>query len=113
MTCCFQLRDARAQFFDFSFFLLYFLFQVADRFIHIGTVSHLVQDRLGVCPEPCNWPEQPTKEKREQTQTMDRVGLWMLFLFGDLFRHDMQQPENGEADNRRDHDHDPRDAIGD
>ena len=118
LTSCdlfrFQFRDARAQSFHFSLLpSSTSSFEVADRFVHIGAVSHLVQDRLGVGPEPRNWPEQPTKEKREQTEAMNRVRLRMLFLFGNLFRHDMQQPENGDADNRRDHEHDPRDAIGD
>ena len=86
---------------------------MAERFIHIGAVGELVHYRLGVCPEPCNWPEQSAKAKREQTEAMNRVGLWMLFLMSDFFRHDVDQPENGDADNRRDHEHDPRDAIGD
>src|SRR5688572_14935022 len=84
-----------------------------EGFIYIGPVCHLVQDRFGIGPKPCNWPEQPTKAKRQQTQTVDCMCLRMLFLFGDLFRHDVDEPENGEADDRRDHEHDPRDAVGD
>jgi hypothetical protein len=30
----------------------------------------------------------------------------MLFLFSNLFRQDMHQPENSDANNRRDHEHD-------
>jgi hypothetical protein len=40
------------------------------------------------------------------TQALDRVGLRMLFLFGDLFRQDMHQPENSDASNWRDHEDD-------
>jgi hypothetical protein len=36
----------------------------------------------------------------------------MLFLFGNLFRQDMHQPEGGDSNNWGDHEHDPRDAIG-
>src|SRR5688572_32193740 len=84
-----------------------------EGFIYIGPVCHLVQDRFGIGPKPCNWPEQPTKAKRQQTQTVDCMCLRMLFLFSDLFRHDVDEPENGEADDRRDHEHDPRDPVGD
>jgi len=31
------------------------------------------------------------------TQALNRVGLRMLFLFGNLFRQDMHQPENSDA----------------
>jgi hypothetical protein len=40
------------------------------------------------------------------TQALNRVGLWMPFLFGNLFRQDMHQPENSDANNWRDHEHD-------
>jgi hypothetical protein len=40
------------------------------------------------------------------TQALNRVGLWMIFLFGNLFRQDMHQPENSDANNWRDHEHD-------
>src|ERR1043166_1839210 len=86
---------------------------MAERFIHIGTVSHFVQDRLGVSPKPRNWPEQPAKAKREQTQALNRSRLWMFFLMGNFFRQNMNEPESGDAKNRRNDEHDPRDAIGD
>ena len=110
-----ELGDARAKCFDLARFLHLggAMIVMPEGFIYIGPVCHLVQDRFGVGPKPCNWPEQPTKAKRQQTQAMNRVGLWMLFLMSDFFRHDVDQPENGDADNRRDHEYDPRDAIGD
>ena len=37
----------------------------------------------------------------------------MLFLMGDFFRQDVDEPENGDDDERRDDEHDPRDAVGD
>jgi hypothetical protein len=40
------------------------------------------------------------------TLALNRVGLRMLFLFGNLFRQDMHQPENSDANNWRDHEHD-------
>ena len=36
----------------------------------------------------------------------------MLFLLGDFFRQDVDEPENRDADDRRDDEHDPCDAIG-
>src|SRR5262249_48273195 len=37
----------------------------------------------------------------------------VLFLLRNFFWQNMHQPESCDADNRRDHQHDPRDAIGD
>src|SRR5206468_7343091 len=93
--------------------LLNLFAEVAERFIYIGAVSHLVQDRLGISPKPGQRPEQPAKAKREQAQALNRLGLRMLFLVGNLFRQDMHQPESSDADNGRDYEHDPRNAIGD
>ena len=45
------------------------------------------------------------------TQALNRVGLWMLFLFGNLFRQDMHQPENSDANNWRDDENDPRQDV--
>lgn len=37
----------------------------------------------------------------------------MLSLMGDLFRQDVDEPKNGDADDRRENNRDPRDAVGD
>src|SRR5207244_10451026 len=108
----FEFRDAGSELFDFVLLLLHLLAEVAERFIHIGTVSHLVQDRLGISPKPGQRPEQPAKAKREQAQALNRLGLRMPFLVGNLFRQNVDEPKNGDANNRRDDEHDPRDAIG-
>ena len=41
------------------------------------------------------------------------INLRMLFFLGDLFRQNVDEPKNGDADDRRDNDRDPRDNIGD
>ena len=37
----------------------------------------------------------------------------MHFLVRNLFRQNMDEPKDGDANNRPDDEHDPRDAIGD
>src|SRR5262249_46059305 len=109
---CFEFRDARPEFFDFFVLLCHLVANVADRFVHIGAVSHFVHDRLGVSPKPRNWPEQSAKAKREQAQALNRSRLWMFFLMGNFFRQNMDEPESDDPNNRRNDEHDPRDSIG-
>ena len=63
--------------------------------------------------DPGDRPEQSAEAKREQAQAVDGMGLRMLFLLGDFFRHHVEEPENGDADDRRDDEDDPRNAVGD
>ena len=86
---------------------------VTMAFIHVRSISHLVQDRFGVSPQPRNWPKQSAKNKGEQTNALNRLGLRMLFLLRNFFRQDMHHPENSDANNRRDNEHNPRNAIRD
>src|SRR5439155_19699180 len=85
---------------------------VALRFIYFCTVSHLVQNRFGVSPEPRKWPKQSAKAKREQAAALARLRLRVLFLLRNLFRQDMHHPEDGDANYRPNDHHDPRDTIG-
>jgi hypothetical protein len=109
----FEFRETGPEFFDFVLLLGHFLAVVTERFIHIGTVSHPVQDWLRVRPEPGQWPEQPAEAKREEAQALNRSGLRVHFFVRNLFRQNMDEPESGDANNRRDDEYDPRDAIGD
>ena len=86
---------------------------VTMAFVHVRSVGHFVQDRLGVSPEPGKRPEQAAKAKREQAEALNCLGLWVLFLLRNFFRQDMHHPESSDANNRCDNEHDPRNAIGD
>src|SRR4030095_16993256 len=95
----FEFRNPSSEFFDFFVLLCHLVANVAERFVHIGTVSHFVQDRLGVRPKPRNWPKQPPKAKREQAQALIRSRLGMFLLMGNFFRQNMDEPESGDANN--------------
>jgi len=43
---------------------------------------------------------------------LDRAGLRVPFFVRNFFRQDMDEPEDGDADDRRKDDGDPRDAVG-
>src|SRR4051794_23851451 len=86
---------------------------VSERFIHVRAIRHFVQHGFRVCPEPGDGPEQPAEAEREEAEALDGMRLWVLLLLGDLFREDMDEPENGDPDHRRDDEHDPGDAVRD
>jgi len=87
------------------------LFVLTMAFVHVRSISHLVQDRLGVSPEPRKWPKQSAKAKREQADALNGLGLRMPFLFRNFFRQDMHHPKSNDADDWSDDEHDPRDAV--
>ena len=63
--------------------------------------------------KPRDRPEQAAKGERKQTQALNGLGLRMFFLMSDFFRQDVNEPKNGDADDRRDDEHEPRDPISD
>ena len=59
--------------------------EVAERFIHIGAVGHLVQDRLGVGPEPRDRPEQSAEDKARAGRGNESRGSADAFSYERFF----------------------------
>ena len=70
----------------------------------VGAVGRLVADRLGVGPQPGDRPQQAAEHQRQQAQRVDRVGLRMVALVGDLLGQHVHQPEDDDDDDRHDDD---------
>ena len=64
-------------------------------------------------PVPFEASVKAAESEREEAETLDGVGLGVLFLFGDFFRQDVDEPEDDDADDGRDDERDPGDGIGD
>jgi hypothetical protein len=64
---------------------------------NISAVRHFVKDRLRIGPQPGNWPEETTKNERQQTERLNGLCLRMMALLGDLLRKDMNKPEDDDA----------------
>src|SRR5262249_29660121 len=94
-------------------FVDYFLLSMTMAFANIRAVSHFVQYRLGVSPQPRQWPEDPAKAKRQKAYALNGLGLRVPFLLGNLFRQAMHHPESHDSNDCREDQHDPGDAIGD
>ena len=86
---------------------------VGERFVDIGAVSHLVQDRFAVGPEPGERPENPAEREGEQAEALDRARLRMHFLVRDFLRQNVDEPEDYDADDRGDDDNNPGNPVRD
>ena len=77
----------------------------------VGAVGEPVADRLGVGPEPGQRPQQAAEDQRQQAQRVDRLGLRMMPLVGDLLGHHVDDPEQRDDEDRHHDEDEPRDVF--
>ena len=84
---------------------------VEEFFALVGAVGELVRDRLRVRPQPRDRPQQAAEYERQQAQRLDGLRLRMMPLVRNLLRHHVDDPEHGDADDRYEEQHDPRQHV--
>src|SRR4051812_3283939 len=104
-----------AEIFEFFFYLVWrwlcdVLVAMCDL---VGPVSHLMDHRLRISPQPGKRPKHPAKNQGEQAKALDGSCLRVLFLLRNFLRENMNQKEDDDSYNGRYHKHHPRKHVGD